>query len=110
MKLNKKVELGINVVNAMKKYDKAVRTQDLATEIGTTTHFMEQIMRYLRNDGIVASVRGPGGGYVLAKDRTITAYHVAKAVGRDFGVMSLDEAPLSRLSKALIEAFVNTTI
>lgn len=110
MKLNKKLELGISVVNALKKYEKPARTKDLSTEIGTTQHFLEQIMRDLRTAGIVTSVRGPGGGYVLAKGATVTAYHVAKAVGRDFGIMSLDDAPLSRLSKALTEAFVNTTI
>lgn len=110
MKLNKKVELGINAVNALKKYDHAVRTQDLAVEIGTTQHFLEQIMRNLRTAGIVTSVRGPGGGYRLVPNATLTAYNVAKAVGRDFGTLSLDDAPMSRLGKAVTEAFLNTTI
>jgi Rrf2 family iron-sulfur cluster assembly transcriptional regulator len=110
MKLTKKLELGITVVTALKKYSKPVRTEDLATEIGTTKPFLEQIMRNLRTAGLVNSVRGPGGGYVLASDQAVTAYHVAKAVGRDFGTLSLDEAPLSRLGKALTEAFVNTAI
>lgn len=111
MKLNKKVELGINAVSALKNKEGAVRTQDLAVEIGTTQHFLEQIMRNLRTAGIVASVRGPGGGYKLVPTETpVTAYHVAKAVGRDFGVLSLDQAPMNRLSKALTEAFLNTPI
>ena len=111
MKTNKKVELGINAVNALKKYENPIRTQDLATEIGTTQHFLEQIMRNLRTAGIVVSVRGPGGGYKLAPSTTpVTAYHVAKAVGRDFGTLSLDEAPMSRLGKAITDAFLNTTI
>lgn len=111
MKLNKKVELGINAVTALKKHNTPVRTQDLAIEIGTTQHFLEQIMRNLRTQGIVASVRGPGGGYVLARTETpVTAYQVAKAVGREFGEMSLDDAPMSRLSKAVIEAYQNTTL
>lgn len=110
MKLNKKVELGINAVNALKKYETPVRIQDIAVEVGTTVTFLAQIMRNLRDAGIVTVKRGPGGGYVLTKGSTVTAYHVAKAVGRDFGTMSLDDAPLSRLGKALTEAFVNTTI
>jgi Rrf2 family protein len=111
MKVNKKVELGINAVTALKKYAAPVRTQDLAAEIGTTQHFLEQVMRNLRTAGIVRSIRGPGGGYVLVPSTTpITAYHVAKAVGRDFGTMSLDQAPLNRLGKALTEAFLNTTL
>jgi len=111
MKLNKKVELGINAVTALKKYETPVRTQDLAAEIGTTQHFLEQVMRNLRTAGIVASVRGPGGGYKLVPTTTpITALHVAKAVGRDFGTLSLDQAPMSRLGKAITEAFLNTTL
>jgi Rrf2 family transcriptional regulator, iron-sulfur cluster assembly transcription factor len=114
MKLNKKVELGINAVNALRKYENPVRTQDLAVEIGTTQHFLEQIMRNLRTANIVVSIRGPGGGYKLngsfGATNTITAYDVAKAVGRDFGILSLDQAPMNRLSKALTEAFLNTVL
>src|SRR5271167_4098883 len=111
MKLNKKVELGINAVSALKKYANPVRTQDLAVEIGTTQHFLEQVMRNLRTAGIVVSVRGPGGGYKLVPSPTpISALQVAKAVGRDFGVLSLDEAPMSRLGKAITEAFLYTTL
>ncbi|CAM6004849.1 unnamed protein product [Sphagnum balticum] len=61
--------------------------------------------------GIVASVRGPGGGYKLvATTKPTTALDVAKAVGREFGTLSLDQAPMSRLSKALTEAFENTVL
>ena len=36
-------------------------------------HFLEQIMRTLRDSGIVRSIRGPGGGYTLGKSsRTVT--------------------------------------
>lgn len=110
MKLNKKVELGINAVNALKKYENPARIQDIAAQIGTTVNFLAQIMRNLRNAGIVTVKRGPGGGYTLAKGQPITAYSVAQAVGREFGTPNLDGEPLSRLSKALTEAFVNTTI
>lgn len=110
MKVNKKVELGISAVSALRKYDSPVRTQDLATEIGTTQHFLEQIMRNLRTAGIVVSVRGPGGGYKLVATTHLTAYHVAKAVGRDFGTLSLDQAPVSRLGNAITEAFQNTIL
>lgn len=110
MKLTKKVELGINAVTALKKYPNPVRTQDLATEIGTTLNFLEQVMRNLRVAGIVVSVRGPGGGYKLASTEPVTAYAVAKAVGRDFGEMSLDDKPMNRLSKAVTQAFQETVL
>ena len=41
MKLNKKLELGISAVQALKQRGKPTRTVDLATEIGTTLHFLE---------------------------------------------------------------------
>lgn len=110
MKVNKKLVLGIKAVEALKNSEMSVRTQDLAVSIGTTIHFLEQVMRNLRQAGIVTVKRGPGGGYMLAKDVKVTAYSVAKAVGRDFGTMSLDEAPMSRLTKAVTEAYLNTTI
>ena len=110
MKLNKKLELGIKAVNALRKYNAPVRTQDLAVEIGTTVNFLEQIMRNLRSAGVVDVKRGPGGGHSLSKDSKVSAYDVARAVGRDFGVATLDEAPLSRLSKAVTEAFLNTAV
>jgi Rrf2 family iron-sulfur cluster assembly transcriptional regulator len=44
--------------------------------------YLEQIFSRLRKAGIVASVKGPGGGYVLAKDRhKITVAEIIQAVG-----------------------------
>ena len=111
MKLTKKVELGIKAVTVLKTRSEPVRVEDLAKEIGTTMNFLEQIMRNLRRAGIAESIRGPGGGFVLSKTPTpFTAYHVATALGRDFGTLKLDDAPMSRLGKALTEAYLNTAI
>lgn len=110
MKLNKKLEIGMSAVKALKNKVGPTRTSDLAVEIGTTVNFLEQIMRNLRNEGIVGVKRGPGGGYFLVVPSIVTAYHVAKAVGRDMGELRFDESPTSRLSKSIIDAYLNTTI
>jgi DNA-binding IscR family transcriptional regulator len=111
MKLNKKLEVGIKAVSALKRLSGgSANIAELAEEIDTTPNFLAQIMRNLRDENIVVVKRGPGGGYTVNQDLKITAYHVAKAVGRDMGVLSLDQAPLNRLNKALIEAFLNTAI
>jgi Rrf2 family protein len=111
MKLNKKLEIGINAVNVLKTREGSTRTTDLAGEIGTTVDFLKQVMRNLKQAGIVTVCRGPGGGYALNRENgPITALQVAKAVGRDFGAISFDQAPTSRLSKAIVEAFTNTMI
>lgn len=111
MKLNKKLEIGINAVSALKKRDGFVRTSDIAAEIGTTVNFLEQIMRNLRTGGIVIVKRGPGGGYSLNKEINITAYSVAKAVGRfQDNLKDGDVSLTAQLQKNIIEAFRNTKL
>lgn len=45
---------------------KAVKLQDISNRQAISLHYLEQLFRQLRQAGIVKSVRGPGGGYVLA--------------------------------------------
>jgi Rrf2 family transcriptional regulator, iron-sulfur cluster assembly transcription factor len=111
MKLNKKLEIGINAVTALKKREGFVRTADIAIEIGTTVNFLEQIMRNLRTGGIVTVKRGPGGGYSLNKESDLTAYAIAKAVGRfpdnlKNGDLSLPD----QLRNNIVQAFINTKL
>jgi Rrf2 family iron-sulfur cluster assembly transcriptional regulator len=111
MKLNKKLELGVNVVNELKNHQGPARVRDLAVKVNTTTAFLEQVMRNMRQAGLVTSTRGPGGGYSLSANQpNITAYHVAKAVGHDFGVLNLGNEPMNRLTKAVSDAFLGTVI
>lgn len=110
MKLNKKVELGIKAVNALKGRIAPTRTADIASQVGTTINFLEQIMRNLRAAGLVTVKRGPGGGYMLNEDKLITAYLVAEAVGRKLGAPSTDGTPNGRLKNAILEAFYHTVI
>ena len=113
MKLNKKLEIGINAVNILKTKTTATRTSDLALEIGTTVNFLEQIMRNLRTAGIVTVKRGPGGGYSLNRETfgNVTALDVANAVGRNISsTTTTGGAPVGRLNQAIVDAFVNTVI
>lgn len=47
---------------------KAVKLQDIALRQDISLFYLEQLFRQLRQGGVVKSVRGPGGGYVLARD------------------------------------------
>lgn len=47
--------------------DKPVALAELAGSQEITVPYLEQIFSKLKNAGLVKSVRGPGGGYVLAK-------------------------------------------
>ena len=45
---------------------KPVRLREISDRQGISLHYLEQIFRNLRQGGVVRSVRGPGGGYIMA--------------------------------------------
>ena len=111
MKINKKLELAIKALTALKGKTVPTSTTQLATEVGTTVAFLEQIMRNLRMANLVVVKRGPGGGYELNTSvAPVTAYVVAQAVGRNFIVLDTGSAPTSRLNQSIANAFLNITI
>lgn len=111
MKLNKKLEIGINAVTALKKREGFIKAADIAVEIGTTVNFLEQVMMNLRNRGIVNVKRGPGGGYSLNKEVDLTAYSVAEAVGRFPNDSTESDVSITgQLRNNIIEAFRNTKL
>jgi Rrf2 family iron-sulfur cluster assembly transcriptional regulator len=50
--------------------------------------YLEQIFSNLKNVGLVKSVKGPGGGYLLEKDKKITAHDVIIATGEKIKMTS----------------------
>ncbi len=61
--------------------------REMAAEIGVSEAHMAKVFQRLSKGGLVLSVRGPGGGFVLAKDPTeITLYEVYALIEGDPGV------------------------
>ena len=61
-----------------------VRLQEISTRQNISLHYLEQLFRKLRNGKSVKSVRGPGGGYVLARHMDeITMKDVLNCVGEN---------------------------
>lgn len=61
-----------------------VRLQEISTRQSISLHYLEQLFRKLRNGGVVKSVRGPGGGYVLSRSMNeITVKDVLGCVGEN---------------------------
>ena len=61
-----------------------VRLQEISTRQNISLHYLEQLFRKLRNGNSVKSVRGPGGGYVLARSMDqITIKDVLDCVGEN---------------------------
>ncbi len=61
-----------------------VRLQEISTRQRISLHYLEQLFRRLRKGTVVKSVRGPGGGYVLARSMDeITIKDVLISVGEN---------------------------
>jgi Rrf2 family transcriptional regulator, iron-sulfur cluster assembly transcription factor len=61
-----------------------VRLQEISNRQNISLHYLEQLFRKLRNGQAVKSVRGPGGGYVLARSMDqITVKDILDCVGEN---------------------------
>ena len=59
-----------------------VKLATIAARQGISLSYLEQLFRSLRRGGVVRSVRGPGGGYVLARPPAeVRISQVVAAVG-----------------------------
>jgi Rrf2 family iron-sulfur cluster assembly transcriptional regulator len=52
---------------AINSLDKPVKLSDISTRQGISLKYLEKLIKKLKEAGFVKSVRGPNGGYMLAK-------------------------------------------
>jgi len=52
---------------ALNEHDKPVTLAGISERQNISLSYLEQLFSRLRRNGLVKSVRGPGGGYLLAK-------------------------------------------
>src|SRR4051812_44810367 len=63
---------------------KPVRLQEISDRQSISLHYLEQLFRRLRKGSVVKSVRGPGGGYVLARSMDdIAVKEILTSVGEN---------------------------
>lgn len=112
MKLTKKLEIGIQAMEVLKRKNGPTQTARLAEEVGTTVPFLEQVMKDLRKAGLVSTKKGPGGGYIFnAEKNPMSCFDVAQALGEDFELQILSTPTLSeKLNNSILEAFLKTRI
>lgn len=69
MRLSTKAQYAVRAIVSLNLYDEGVPTtlKDISTREDISLTYLEQLFVKLRRSGIVDSVRGPGGGYVLAQ-------------------------------------------
>ena len=58
----------IVLADEMAGQNRALRIEEIAKRSGAPKRFLEQILLELRNAGIVSSIRGRSGGYLMEKD------------------------------------------
>ncbi|MFT4675052.1 MAG: Rrf2 family iron-sulfur cluster assembly transcriptional regulator, partial [Reinekea sp.] len=52
---------------ALNEEDGPINLADISERQGISLSYLEQLFAKLRKQGLVASVRGPGGGYLLGR-------------------------------------------
>ena len=71
--------------------DKPVALAELADSQEITVPYLEQLFAKLRQQGLVKSVRGPGGGYVLARPAAeICIFDIVQAVDESIKMTRCD--------------------
>ena len=83
MRPSTKAELALNGLSMLAdlKQSSPKSLSVLAKEQSISLSYLEQVFSSLKNKGLVKGVRGPGGGYVLAKDPSeITIAEVLLAI------------------------------
>jgi Rrf2 family protein len=80
---------------ALQSATRPVSARTLATRHGLPPRHLESVLQSLVRDGILKGIRGPRGGYALARERRrVTANDILRAAGT---VDELDENPASEL-------------
>ncbi len=72
-----------------------VQSQEIARRLGLPRRYLEQVMQQLVRAGILRGVRGPRGGYRLARERRrITVGDVIRALTREEARSLASRSPL----------------
>ncbi|HEY9595799.1 MAG TPA: RrF2 family transcriptional regulator [Spirochaetia bacterium] len=89
MRITTKGRYGLRaVINlAMSNHNRPVSIASIAGEEKVSSEFLEQIFYKLKKAGLIRSVRGPGGGFVLEKKPAeISVQDILAAVGETHGL------------------------
>ena len=77
---------------AARRIETPVRGEDIATEEGLPQPFLSKILKVLSSRGVLHSVRGPGGGFRLAKPASeISLLDIVEAID---GLTQFEECAL----------------
>lgn len=85
-----------------------VRLQEISERQEISLHYLEQLFRKLRQSTVVTSVRGPGGGYVLAREASaVTVGDILSGVGEKLSYAAASSSAATEES-AKVSTFLAT--
>lgn len=83
MKISTKGRYGLTIMIALAKNhgNQPIPLKSIANEYDLSEHYLEQLIAPLRNSGLVKSVRGAKGGYLLTREpKLITAADIIRTL------------------------------
>ena len=120
MKISTKGRYGLTIMIelAKKNGDGPISLKSIAQTNGLSEHYLEQLIAPLRNAGLVKSIRGAYGGYILGNDPTkITSGDIIRVLEGPISIVEgiEDEEPAKRelwirISDAVKDVLDNTTL
>lgn len=113
MKTAKELEISLKALSLIKQSVAPLSSGEIAEQIGTTTGFLNQAMKKLRKSELVLAKHGPGGGYVINKQKQdINAFEVATALGYEFNISADSNSKNlnERLEAQVLNAYINAKI
>lgn len=98
MNLNSRTQYAIVILRELKANDAsnsgALKLEAISSIHKISLHFLEQVARDLRLAGIIASRKGPGGGYFLASSKPVSLMDVINAVSKTEVKCSIEQSSL----------------
>jgi Rrf2 family transcriptional regulator, cysteine metabolism repressor len=120
MKISTKGRYGLTImIELAKKHGEGpISLKSIAQTNSLSEHYLEQLISPLRNAGLVKSIRGAYGGYILGNDPTkITSGDIIRVLEGPISIVEgiEDEEPAKRelwirISEAVKDVLDNTTL
>jgi DNA-binding IscR family transcriptional regulator len=110
MNRDSRLSVALHVLLHMSHMRTAVTSEALGSMMKTNSVVIRRILGALRNAGIVAAVKGHGGGWTIARDlRSVSLYDVYDALGTTtlFGIAVRDPQPTCPIEKGVNRALGN---
>ncbi|HEY5048696.1 MAG TPA: Rrf2 family transcriptional regulator [Rhizomicrobium sp.] len=110
LKLSRKTLLALEAVIdiAFNAHPEPVQAREITARQGVPQRYLEQVMQQLVRAGILKGVRGPRGGYRLARERRRISVGDIVRVAESIEDAQSDAAPLSDLAARIVTPLIQS--